>query len=238
MGRRLSNQARMNVIRDCLERDGPWCMLCGHPFFKLPEWRTTVDHIIPIARGGAHYIENMQAAHLFCNQLKANQLEGEYDAEEMVKKAEDALARATEELGYIPLEGFLRQRQNFTFQQSRARMHTRLRRWGLEAFRRRLTIKSGEINGADCHPSGGKKLSKEQASERNWNILRLRGIYSQIPVGILPGDVSLKVRASIDDALIALGAEPECTHRARIREALLLGTELPKVRGFRGFKRT
>lgn len=51
------------------------CALCGRPvdFSKVfPDpWSATVDHIIPIAKGGdPASIDNLQLAHLQCNRMK------------------------------------------------------------------------------------------------------------------------------------------------------------------------
>ena len=51
------------------------CAICGMPInkrLKFPDpMSATVDHIIPIARGGhPSDPQNLQAAHLICNQLK------------------------------------------------------------------------------------------------------------------------------------------------------------------------
>lgn len=34
--------------------------------------RAAVDHIVPLSLGGAHSLENVQLAHLFCNMRKGN----------------------------------------------------------------------------------------------------------------------------------------------------------------------
>jgi 5-methylcytosine-specific restriction endonuclease McrA len=55
-------------------RDGFKCQICGgrlamkqtYPHPKSP----SLDHIIPLSRGGAHDLANVQAAHLVCNQRK------------------------------------------------------------------------------------------------------------------------------------------------------------------------
>lgn len=63
------------------ERDGWRCQLCGgrvarsktapHP--KSP----TIDHIIPLARGGTHEPSNVQCAHFLCNARKGSRLAGD-----------------------------------------------------------------------------------------------------------------------------------------------------------------
>lgn len=47
-----------------IERDHGICWLCGRP------GATTVDHVIPRARGGGHQDSNLRAAHLSCNARK------------------------------------------------------------------------------------------------------------------------------------------------------------------------
>jgi len=58
-------------------RDGPACGICGeHVDITLrrgddPVRCASVDHIIPLARGGTDDPTNLQLAHLGCNQRKA-----------------------------------------------------------------------------------------------------------------------------------------------------------------------
>ncbi|WP_410666040.1 HNH endonuclease [Amycolatopsis sp. lyj-84] len=52
------------------------CQLCGkkvrtdvvvpHPL------AATIDHVIPLARGGRHEMSNVQTAHFLCNSLKGD----------------------------------------------------------------------------------------------------------------------------------------------------------------------
>lgn len=54
-----------------VERDAGCCGICGHkvdPVLKFPHpMSASLDHIIPLARGGPHRWENVQLAHLACN---------------------------------------------------------------------------------------------------------------------------------------------------------------------------
>lgn len=48
-----------------------WCGLCGEPIDPDATWpdpaMASVDHIVPVSRGGKHERANVQAAHLGCN---------------------------------------------------------------------------------------------------------------------------------------------------------------------------
>lgn len=59
---------------DVFERDGWRCMICGcglslttDPFAPAAP---TVDHVVPLSRGGEHTMANVQAACLHCNSAK------------------------------------------------------------------------------------------------------------------------------------------------------------------------
>jgi 5-methylcytosine-specific restriction endonuclease McrA len=53
------------------ERDGWKCGICLRPVVKE---EASVDHIVPIARGGEHSYANVQLAHLSCNKRKGVKL--------------------------------------------------------------------------------------------------------------------------------------------------------------------
>lgn len=59
------------VLADILERDGNDCRICLEPVDMALKWphpfSQSLDHIVPIARGGAHIQSNCQLAHLRCN---------------------------------------------------------------------------------------------------------------------------------------------------------------------------
>jgi 5-methylcytosine-specific restriction endonuclease McrA len=69
------------------ERDNWTCRICGDPVNRdaqVPELDApTVDHIVPLARGGAHAPENWQTAHFYCNSDKRDQLGFEFADEEV-----------------------------------------------------------------------------------------------------------------------------------------------------------
>jgi 5-methylcytosine-specific restriction endonuclease McrA len=59
---------------DVLERAGWKCALCGDAIPADATWPShefgTVDHIVPVSRGGEHTWDNVQAAHWICNHRK------------------------------------------------------------------------------------------------------------------------------------------------------------------------
>lgn len=64
--------------QEIFDRDGWICGICELPVdpmlvFPDPGY-ATLDHIIPIASGGAHTRENTQCAHLYCNSVKGARL--------------------------------------------------------------------------------------------------------------------------------------------------------------------
>ena len=77
------------------QRDGWKCQLCGHlisPDTAWPDPRSaSLDHIIPLARGGAHSIENTQLACLQCNVRKSDWVDPAAERAE-ARAVPDALA--------------------------------------------------------------------------------------------------------------------------------------------------
>jgi 5-methylcytosine-specific restriction endonuclease McrA len=59
------------------ERDQWVCGLCGEPVDKDIAWPNlecaTLDHIIPMSRGGDHVETNVQLAHFLCNLMKRDE---------------------------------------------------------------------------------------------------------------------------------------------------------------------
>jgi len=63
-----------------IERDKGICKLCDEPIdlsLTVPHpMSLTLDHIIPLARGGTHEPSNVQLAHFICNSRKSDTLAG------------------------------------------------------------------------------------------------------------------------------------------------------------------
>lgn len=57
------------------DRDGWKCHLCGEKILKSVRWPDrragSLDHVIPLSRGGEHSMANVRASHLLCNMQKS-----------------------------------------------------------------------------------------------------------------------------------------------------------------------
>lgn len=67
---RLGLGSKQITISYLLERDDWTCGICRDKIGSRNE--ASVDHIIPLSRGGLHSLENVQAAHRNCNYSKGN----------------------------------------------------------------------------------------------------------------------------------------------------------------------
>lgn len=60
--------------REVFERDGWVCGICTEPVDPEATWpdplSASLDHVVPVSRGGVHVPENAQCAHLVCNVQK------------------------------------------------------------------------------------------------------------------------------------------------------------------------
>lgn len=60
------------------DRDGWICGLCGEPVSPDVAWpdplSPSVDHIVPLSKGGGHTVENVQLTHLQCNVRKGDRV--------------------------------------------------------------------------------------------------------------------------------------------------------------------
>jgi 5-methylcytosine-specific restriction endonuclease McrA len=59
-----------------IERDGSACYLCHK---ELSEYEITLDHVIPLCRGGTHTADNLKVACRSCNSRKGRKLLSELD---------------------------------------------------------------------------------------------------------------------------------------------------------------
>ncbi len=54
------------------------CFICNEPIDRerrTPDWRAaTIEHVVPISRGGTHTWDNVVPAHLRCNEMKGDSL--------------------------------------------------------------------------------------------------------------------------------------------------------------------
>lgn len=69
------------LFAEIAERDGWHCSLCKEavdPLVKWPESKSpSLDHVIPLSKGGVHDPSNVALAHLGCNTAKNNRVDGE-----------------------------------------------------------------------------------------------------------------------------------------------------------------
>ncbi len=62
-------------LDDIIARDGLACYLCG----KNPAKKPSIEHVIPLSRGGSHTLANVRVACCGCNSRKHNRLLSELD---------------------------------------------------------------------------------------------------------------------------------------------------------------
>lgn len=70
------------TLSKLIQRDGLTCSICGlqclHGGDSRASLYPTIDHIIPISRGGGHTWNNVQIAHRICNINKSNKIGKEW----------------------------------------------------------------------------------------------------------------------------------------------------------------
>lgn len=73
-----TDRALFRKNRGVLLKTSGVCMLCGQPIdrgVKFPHPLSgTVDHILPVAKGGRSTMDNLQVAHLICNRMKSDKI--------------------------------------------------------------------------------------------------------------------------------------------------------------------
>lgn len=69
---------------EVFERDGWICGLCGDPVDRTLSWphpqSASLDHVLPLSRGGPHSKANTQLAHLTCNVIKGARIDDSQEA--------------------------------------------------------------------------------------------------------------------------------------------------------------
>lgn len=76
--RKRDTEAELIVSREVFERDGWVCGICAEFVDSALAWpnpgSASLDHIVPLAKGGSHTYGNVQCAHLRCNIVKNDAL--------------------------------------------------------------------------------------------------------------------------------------------------------------------
>jgi len=72
------NSTQRDRDRARIRATGAACHICGAPIDYTLEWLNpsafVVDHVVPLAKGGADHISNKAAAHRSCNSTKRARL--------------------------------------------------------------------------------------------------------------------------------------------------------------------
>lgn len=63
----ISSKSRFDILK----RHSFTCQYCGN---KAPNVQITIDHIIPVSKGGSHSVENLTVACFECNRGKSNNI--------------------------------------------------------------------------------------------------------------------------------------------------------------------
>jgi 5-methylcytosine-specific restriction endonuclease McrA len=72
--RQMRKGSRQERIAREMKRAQPWCSYCGTP--ATPGNPLTIDHIVPLVRGGTNRRENKTVACLRCNLTKGDAARG------------------------------------------------------------------------------------------------------------------------------------------------------------------
>ena len=60
------------IRKQLINKNGAVCAICGNPIETMKD--CTIDHIIPISKGGLTTIDNCQLAHKNCNVKKGDKI--------------------------------------------------------------------------------------------------------------------------------------------------------------------
>jgi 5-methylcytosine-specific restriction endonuclease McrA len=74
----LGNGTKPYDRRAVFERDEGTCWLCHEPIdwalSGWDRWGFTIDHVVPISKGGIDTFENVKSAHRSCNSRRGNRV--------------------------------------------------------------------------------------------------------------------------------------------------------------------
>jgi 5-methylcytosine-specific restriction endonuclease McrA len=75
---KLGLGSKQVLLSYLIKRDRGRCGICHRPVrAKRGPMRPSIDHIIPLSKGGTHELENVQLSHYRCNESKGNRGSGE-----------------------------------------------------------------------------------------------------------------------------------------------------------------
>jgi 5-methylcytosine-specific restriction endonuclease McrA len=69
--RRFTGDVELVSRVELMKRDGETCYLCGE-WMSIHE--SSLDHVVPLSRGGSHTYANVKLAHRVCNSRKGKKL--------------------------------------------------------------------------------------------------------------------------------------------------------------------
>lgn len=68
-----NSKRKKTIVKKLIERDGLACCFCGKPIeLGLPDqdpWQLSIDHKVPLCKGGSGLLSNLRLAHRYCNSL-------------------------------------------------------------------------------------------------------------------------------------------------------------------------
>ena len=74
---RKKSKRKRWIRNHLIEKNGNICSLCTKPFTTMKD--VTLDHVIPVSKGGDDEVENLQLAHFHCNQTKDDMTPEEFE---------------------------------------------------------------------------------------------------------------------------------------------------------------
>ena len=81
---RLERESETVSRLEVFQRDEYWCGICDEPIDASAKWpdpmSASLDHVVPLNRGGTHTYDNVQASHFACNCRKGDRVGDELAA--------------------------------------------------------------------------------------------------------------------------------------------------------------